>query len=188
MPRLRWAVIPLLVTIGFIAGCAPKPRGAELAIAMVDTPYLLGSGDKLRITVLNQANLSATYQVDPSGLITMPLLGPVEASGRSPFELKGAIEARLRKDYLREPNVSVEIESYRPFFILGEVTAAGQYPFVAGMTAEQAVAIAGGYSPRAYRKQVELSRRDQTGVTSMTVPMTTLIRPGDTVTVKERWF
>ncbi len=188
MPRLSWAVIPLLAAVSMAAGCAPKPRGAELAIAMAETPYQLGSGDKLRITVLNQANLSATYQVDPSGLITMPLLGPVEASGRSPFELKGAIEARLRKDYLREPNVSVEIESYRPFFILGEVTAAGQYPFVAGMTAEQAVAIAGGYSPRASRKQVVLSRRDRTGVTSMTVPMTTLIRPGDTITVKERWF
>jgi polysaccharide export outer membrane protein len=157
-------------------------------VPLTQTPYQLGSGDKLRITVLGQPNLTASYQVDPGGLVTVPLLGPVEAADRTPFELKTAIETRLRSEYLREPNVSVEIETYRPFFILGEVTTAGQFPYVAGMTAEQAVAIAGGYSPRAKRGVVQLSRRDRNGVVRVLVPMTTLVRPGDTLLVKERWF
>lgn len=151
-------------------------------------PYVLGSGDRLRITVFNQPTLSSSYSVDASGIITMPLLGPVEASGRTTFELKKAIEARLAKDFLREPNVSVEVETYRPFFVYGEVTQGGQYPYVAGMTAEQAIAIAGGYTPRANRHNVQLARRDPQGVVRVTVPLTTIVKPGDTVYVKERWF
>ena len=99
-----------------------------------------------------------------------------------------AIEARLAKDFLREPNVAVEVETYRPFFVYGEVTQGGQYPYVAGMTAEQAIAIAGGYTPRANRHNVQLARRDSQGVVRVSVPLTTIVQPGDTVYVKERWF
>lgn len=153
-----------------------------------EVPYKLGPGDKLRITVFNQPTLTSTYAVDPSGNVTMPLIGAVPAAQSSPAELKRLIEARLGKDYLREPNVSVEVEGYRPFFIFGEVNQAGQYPYVAGMTVEQAVAIAGGFTPRARQSSVELARRDDQGIARVRVPMTTVIRPGDTVFVHERWF
>jgi polysaccharide export outer membrane protein len=96
--------------------------------------------------------------------------------------------ARLRQGFLREPHVAVEVEAYRPFFILGEVSFPGQYPYVANMTVETAVAIAGGFSPRAFRRNVELNRTADGVVVRQTVPVSTMIRPGDTIMVAERWF
>lgn len=187
MPRIVFRVLVLCMAAAFPAGgCADRP--SLVAGYSTEGPYVLGSGDQLRITVFNQPTLSATYSVDPSGNIVMPLLGAVQAEGRSTYELRKIIEARLAKDFLREPNVAVEVGGYRPFFIFGEVAQGGQYPFVAGMTAEQAVAIAGGYTPRARRDEVQLVRRDPDGVVRVMVPKTTIIRPGDTIFVKERWF
>jgi polysaccharide export outer membrane protein len=94
----------------------------------------------------------------------------------------------LRSGYIRDPSVAVEIESYRPFFILGEVAAPGQYPYVPNMTVESAVAIAGGFSPRASRDSVTLTHNDGAGPTRIVVPLGTSINPGDTVLVSERWF
>jgi polysaccharide biosynthesis/export protein len=188
MSRVLSRIVLLALAAAFGAGgcAAERPR---LAHGLpVETPYILGSGDRLRINVFNQPTLSSTYAVDASGTITMPLIGPVEADGRSTYELKKAVEARLAKDYLRDPNVSIEVDAYRPFFIFGEVTQGGQYAYVAGMTAEQAVAIAGGYTPRAQRDRVQLARRDAAGVVRLMVPMTTIVRPGDTLFIKERWF
>jgi len=182
----RIALLALVAAFGAGGCAAERPRLAPSL--SVETPYILGSGDRLRINVFNQPTLSSTYAVDASGTITMPLIGPVEAAGRSTYELKKAIEGRLSKDYLRDPNVSIEVDAYRPFFIFGEVTLGGQYAYVAGMTVEQAVAIAGGYTPRAQRDRVQLARRDAGGVARLMVPMTTIVRPGDTLFVKERWF
>jgi polysaccharide export outer membrane protein len=118
----------------------------------------------------------------------MPLIGAVHARGLTPAAVSAAVATKLRQGYVREPHVAVEVEAYRPFFILGEVTYPGQYPFVAGMTVETAVAIAGGFTPRALREKVELSRPAPRGVLRSTVPVITQIRPGDTVVVAERWF
>jgi polysaccharide export outer membrane protein len=84
--------------------------------------------------------------------------------------------------------VTVEVEAYRPFFILGEVTTPGQYPYVADMTVEKAIAIAGGFAPRAYKSTVELTRSTPGDQTKSDVPLNYPLRPGDTVLVKERWF
>jgi polysaccharide export outer membrane protein len=102
--------------------------------------------------------------------------------------LSAAIGARLRQGFIREPHVAVEIESYRPFFILGEVTFPGQYPYVPNMSVETAVAIAGGFSPRAQRANVEISRATGGQADRQSVPLGTPVRPGDTVIVAERWF
>lgn len=182
----RWFIAVPLICASLI-GCTPEVRGTMKA-PLADAPYVLGSGDRLRITVFNQPNLSGSYNVDAAGVVTMPLVGAVPAEGRSPGQMKATIEARLRREFLREPNVSVEIESYRPFFIFGEVVQSGQFPYVAGMTAEQAIAIAGGYSPRGRRGAVQLARRDGNSVVRVLVPLTTLVRPGDTLFVQERWF
>ena len=182
----RWLIlVPLLCAS--VVGCVPEERGT-MAAPLAEAPYVLGSGDRLRVTVFNQPNLSGSYSVDAAGMITLPLVGAIPADGRSPGQMKSAIEARLRKEFLRDPNVSVEIESYRPFFIFGEVVQSGQFPYVAGMTAEQAIAIAGGYSPRGRRGPVQLARRDGASVVRVMVPLTTLVRPGDTLFVQERWF
>ena len=98
------------------------------------------------------------------------------------------ITAKLRHGYIRDPSVAVEIESYRPFFILGEVAAPGQYPYVPNMSVESAVAIAGGFSPRARRDRVTLTHTDNSGPMRAVVPLGTALGPGDTVLVGERWF
>ena len=118
----------------------------------------------------------------------MPLIGSVPARGRTPASLAAEISAKLRNGFIREPSVAVEIESYRPFFILGEVQAPGQYPYVPNMTVESAVAIAGGFSPRARRDSVTLTHTDASGSGRFVVPMGTPMSPGDTVFVGERWF
>ena len=169
-----------------IAPAAATP--AAYAYAAQDEPYRLDAGDKLRIVVYGQEGLTNTYTVDAGGSITMPLIGAVQARGLTPAELAASITAQLKKGYLREPYVAAEIESYRPFFILGEVAAPGQYPYVPNMTVESAVAIAGGFTPRAQRGSVKLTRPSAAGTVQANVPPGTMLRPGDTIVIGERWF
>jgi polysaccharide export outer membrane protein len=153
-----------------------------------EIPYTLDSGDRLRVVVFGQDGLSNNYIVDAAGRITMPLIGVVSARGCTTTQLARTIADRLRNGYVREPHVAIEVEAYRPFFILGEVLAPGQYPYVPNMTVETAIAIAGGFTPRAYRYDFDVSRSAM-GVTSrQKVPLIAPVRPGDTVTVSERWF
>jgi polysaccharide export outer membrane protein len=153
-----------------------------------DTAYRLDAGDRLRVVVYGQEGLTNTYAIDAGGSITMPLIGSVPARGRTPAGLAADISAKLRNGFIREPSVAVEIEAYRPFFILGEVAAPGQYPYVPSMTVESAVAIAGGFSPRALRDRVTITRNDAAGSMRTVVPLGTALSPGDTVLVGERWF
>jgi polysaccharide export outer membrane protein len=167
---------------------APVVPVAYAATAPYDMPYHLDAGDRLRVVVFGQDGLTNTYLISAGGTITMPLIGPVPARGRTPQGLAADIGARLRKGFIREPSVAVEVEAYRPFFILGEVQAPGQYPYVPNMTAESAVAIAGGFSPRARKDSVTLTHADASGTSRTTVPPGTPISPGDTVLVGERSF
>jgi polysaccharide export outer membrane protein len=169
---------------------APGPvayAAAPMPVAH-ETAYRLDAGDKLRVVIYGQEGLTNTYAIDAGGSITMPLIGSVPARGRTPAGLASEITAKLRNGYIRDPSVAVEIESYRPFFILGEVAAPGQYPYVPNMSAESAVAIAGGFSPRARRDRVTLTHTDDSGPMRVVVPLGTALSPGDTVLVGERWF
>jgi len=147
-------------------------------------PITLDAGDKLRVVIYGQEGLTNTYAIDAGGSITMPLIGAVAARGKTPARLAADISARLRNGYIREPSVAVEVETYRPFFILGEVAAPGQYPYVPNMSVESAVAIAGGFAPRAKRDSVTLTHNADRAI----VPLGTSIGPGDTILVGERWF
>ena len=166
----------------------PAAYAAAPMPAAYETAYKLDAGDKLRVVVYGQEGLTNTYAIDAGGSITMPLIGSVPARGRTPGGLASEISAKLRNGYIRDPSVAVEIESYRPFFILGEVAAPGQYPYVPNMSVESAVAIAGGFSPRALRDRVTLTHTDNSGSMRAVVPLGTPISPGDTVLVGERWF
>jgi polysaccharide export outer membrane protein len=180
----------LLIALSFAlaaAGCAHQASVPAVS-AYAEEPYGLDSGDKLRVVVFGQDGLTNSYAVDASGAITMPLIGAVQARGHTPAELSRTVAARLRQGYIREPHVAVEVETYRPFFILGEVTFPGQYPYVSNMTVETAIAIAGGFSPRAQRAAVTVSRPLAGEITRSTAPLNTPLRPGDTVVVAERWF
>jgi polysaccharide biosynthesis/export protein len=180
------------------ASFAAAPRGAYAPVANAyaaapvaaahDLPYHLDAGDKLRVVVYGQEGLTNTYAIDAGGAITMPLIGAVPARGRTPAGLATEIAAKLRNGYIREPSVAVEVETYRPFFILGEVAAPGQYPYVPNMSVESAVAIAGGFSPRAKRDSVTLTHTEASGAGRFIVPLGTPIGPGDTILVGERWF
>jgi polysaccharide export outer membrane protein len=174
---------------------APAPVIVAAPVAYVepvpvryDAAYHLDAGDRLRVVVYGQEGLTNTYAIDAGGSITMPLIGSVPARGRTTAGLAAGISAKLRAGFIREPSVAVEIEAYRPFFILGEVAAPGQYPYVPNMTVESAVAIAGGFSPRARRDSVTVTHTDASGTARLIVPPGSPISPGDTVLVSERWF
>jgi polysaccharide export outer membrane protein len=170
-------------------GPAPTVYAAPMPMPVAyDVAYRLDAGDRLRIVVYGQEGLTNTYAIDAGGSITLPLIGAVRARGLTPAGLAAEITAKLRNGYIREPSVAVEIEAYRPFFILGEVAAPGQYPYVPNMSVESAVAIAGGFSPRAKRDRVTVTHTDAGGSIRTIVPLGTPIGPGDTVLVGERWF
>jgi polysaccharide export outer membrane protein len=152
-------------------------------------PYLLDTGDKLRVFVYGQPSLSRLYTVDQSGYVAIPLIGNVRARDRTTTELARAIADRLGREFVRDPQVTVDVALNRPFFILGEVRLPGQYPYVSGMAVETAVAIAGGYTERASQRCFRITRRFHNGlVDQIEAPADYILRPGDTVYVYERYF
>ena len=150
--------------------------------------YRLGSGDKLKITVFGEADLTGEYSVAGDGKVAFPLIGNVEALGLSETELASKITVALKEGYLKDPRVNVEVLTFRPFFILGEVNKPGQYDFANGMTVERAVAVASGYTYRADKKKVYVKHVNDDKET--TVPMTSqiIVQPGDTIRIGERYF
>ena len=178
----------VIACLALLAGCAQQPKVDERFVEALNAPYRRDAGDRLRIVVFDQPNLSNTYAVDDSGNVSMPLIGDVRARGLTTQQLEGAVTAQLGDGFLRNPSVSVQVDTYRPFFILGEVGAPGQYPYVAGLTAMTAVAIGGGFTSRAVRDMVQISRKYNGTIVEARIPIDHPIRPGDTVTVIERWF
>jgi polysaccharide export outer membrane protein len=177
----------LLIAALALAGCASSgPRvGPD---ASFEAPYTLDGGDKLRVTVFGQEGLTNSYAVDGAGRISMPLIGRVDARGLTTAQVAAQITDKLKSGFVREPHVAVEVETYRPFFILGEVTAAGQYAYVNNLTVETAIAIAGGFTARANRANVTIVRNVNGVPSSASVPIYFNVRPGDTITIHERWF
>jgi len=184
---MRLHVLPLL-SIGLVAlaGCALQPQVPDAVHFELVAPYQLDSGDQLRVVVFGQDDLSNTYVVDQSGSIAVPLIGAVPARGRTTTAIAAAVGERLRNGYLRHPDVSVEVDKYRPFFAMGEVGVAGQYAFVPGMTVQQAIAVAGGFSARADASSVEVTRSLGGHVESARLSLSDPVLPGDTITVRER--
>jgi polysaccharide biosynthesis/export protein len=186
MPAVMPAAVPVAVPVPVAAPVlVPTPN---FSAPFQQGGYTLDSGDRLRVVVFGQDGLTNSYVVDASGHIDMPLIGSVSARGLTSQQLAGRIAEALRQGYIREPHVAVEVEAYRPFFILGEVTQPGQYPYVANMTVETAVAIAGGFTPRGYHRTMLISRNFGGSTYRFEVPITYPICPGDTVQVEERWF
>lgn len=181
-------LIIAMVLAALVSACGHAPQRSAALEESLRAPYRLSSGDKLRIIVFGQDNLSNIYAVDGAGRIAFPLIGTVSAGGLTTQELERSLEAKLRQGFLREPKVAVEVETYRPFFVLGEVTNSGQFAFVNGMTAQTAVAIAGGFTPRANQSYAEITRIIDGQPITGAVPITHPLSPGDTVVIKERWF
>jgi polysaccharide export outer membrane protein len=184
---MRRSISVLCLTIAVaLGGCAHQRFSGDLYA--LSEPYRVGSGDRLRIIVYGQDSLSNSYSVDATGQISMPLIGFVPVNGFTPHEVEQAVESRLRAGFLREPKVSAEVEAYRPFFILGEVTTPGQYPYVNGMTVQNAVAIAGGFTPRGYQGAATMTRTVEGQPVTGDVPIVAPVKPGDTIVIRERFF
>jgi polysaccharide export outer membrane protein len=180
------ALLFSLVGLMLISGCATDPTVTDAVHSELVSPYRLDSGDRLRVIVFGQTELSNSYVVDQAGTISMPLIGAMPARGRTTGEIEADVAARLRNGYLRNPDVSVEVDRYRPFFVMGEVGAAGQYPYVPGMTVQQAIAVAGGFTARADKSSVQVTRSIGGTVGTARLGLSDPVAPGDTVYVRER--
>jgi len=198
MMALRTILIFMIAAV--LVGCASAPgpsvgvQGAQSANPVAQTEpslppaYRLGSGDQLRIIVFGEEELSGEFFLDGSGTVSLPLIGEVPATGKTLQEFRSELEARLSDGYLTDPRVSAEVLNYRPFYILGEVNSAGEYPYTDGLTVLNAVARAGGFTYRANENTVVIQRAD--GGEDVRVPLTSTLRvmPGDTITIIERFF
>ena len=150
--------------------------------------YKLAPDDKLKITVFGEAELTGEYLVGSDGNLSFPLIGMVPVSGLTLAELQALLTTRLGASYLKEPKVSADVIGYRPFYILGEVSRAGQYPYRVGMTINAAVATAGGFTYRANRKRVVIQHFGDKNEQKVQLTSDLMISPGDTIRILERFF
>ncbi|MFN7055059.1 polysaccharide biosynthesis/export family protein [Hyphomonas sp.] len=150
--------------------------------------YMLGSSDRLRVTVFGHQDLSGEFEVDGTGSISMPLIGQVTAENLTTVQLEQAIAERLSDGYLLNPRVSAEVINYRPFYILGEVNRPGEYPYTNGLTVQNAVAAAGGYTYRANQRIIFIRSMGEEREVAYTLTPSTVVRPGDTIRIGERIF
>jgi polysaccharide export outer membrane protein len=166
----------------------PFGPSGEIASYEFAQGYRIGTGDRLTIRVLGQQDLTGDYIVDASGNISIPLVRSLPVAGLSTAEIETQITERLKQGFLRNPSVSVQLAIARPFYIMGQVNQAGSFSYRPGMTAQNAIAMAGGFSPRADQTSVLVTRRLVNGTKTQRVPVTTQLHPGDVVFVRERWF
>jgi polysaccharide export outer membrane protein len=150
--------------------------------------YRLGPGDKLNIRVFGHADISGSYEIDSTGHVAIPLAGRLPAANLTVEAFQDRVAERLNRDLVVNPNVVIEILSYRPFFILGEVQKPGSYPYMAGLSVRQAIALAGGYTRRARTSAMSLIRQGENGPLSIEADPDTPVQPGDTIEVERRLF
>jgi polysaccharide export outer membrane protein len=176
---------------GFTSGARDAANAPLFAAQAPATAldYKLGAGDKVRIIVFGEADLTGEFDVPGGGgTIAFPLVGDVRAGGLSVGELQAEIEAKLKDGYLKEPHVSIEVLNYRPFYILGEVTKPGEYPYTNGLTVLNAVATANGFTYRADTRHVFIKRANDPVEHEYPLTSETSVAPGDTIRIKERFF
>lgn len=146
------------------------------------------AGDKLRVTVFGEDKLSGDYQVDAAGYVSLPLAGSVQVAGKTAPQLQQALENKFKVSYLRNPQITVEVLAFRPFYVLGEVQKPGEYPFRIGLNVLSAIAIAGGGTFRADTSKVLIQRSGFNDIREYPQSPTIKIMPGDLIKVPERYF
>ena len=150
--------------------------------------YKLGSGDKIRVLVFGESDLSGEFEVGAAGTIDMPLIGAVPAMGVTVGQFQNDVTTRLRNGYLNDPKVSVQVLNYRPYFITGEVQKTGEFPYKAGLTVQDAIGVAGGYTYRANTGRVYIRRAGAAQEVSVDLTQRVALNPGDSIRVPERFF
>jgi polysaccharide export outer membrane protein len=178
------AGLVLLLNVG-----AQRSWAAEDAPAQRVIPeYHLGASDKIRVITFGEDSLTGEFNIGGSGKVSLPLIGEVQAAGLTISQFQKEVETALKDGYLKDPHVSVEVLTYRPFYILGEVNKPGEYPYSNGLTVMNAVATANGFTYRANDKKVFIRRADSTTEQEYPLTSTLLVAPGDTIRVAERYF
>jgi polysaccharide export outer membrane protein len=190
MRRLKTlAALLLVVCFGMsVAGALGAARAAEAAETRVIPEYHLGANDKIRLITFGEEALTGEFLISGSGKVSLPLVGEVKAAGLTVPEFQTEVETALKDGYLKDPHVSVEVLTYRPFYILGEVQKPGEYPYVTGLTVMNAVATANGFTYRANKGKVYIRRADSTTEQEYPLTSTTPVAPGDTIRISERFF
>lgn len=150
--------------------------------------YHLGAGDKVRVTVYDETDLSGEFQVDGTGYVRLPLIGQVKAAGHTAHQLESDVANALLDGYLKAPRVSIEVTTYRPFYIIGQVNRPGQYPYASNMSALDAVGVAGGFTDHAVESTVNIRHEGETQEYDVPADETVKIRPGDVVRVDQTIF
>jgi protein involved in polysaccharide export with SLBB domain len=153
-----------------------------------DSDYKLGAGDKVRVTVYGEEDLSGEFQIDGNGYVRLPLIGQVQAGGHSAYQLEGNVEAALENGYLKSPRVNIEVTTYRPFYIIGQVSRPGQYPYSSNMSALDAVGIAGGFTDHAVESTLYVRHEGEAKESEVPADETVKIHPGDVVRVDQTPF
>ena len=181
----------LLVTFVTLGGVhfeavAQSQQAYAVPAAPTASTYALGPNDRVRVKVYGEPDITGEYEVDSSGQISVPLAGHIRAEGLTTKELEQAISSELSKGIVRDPRVNVEVALYRPYYILGEVKKAGEYPYRLGLTVLDAVASAGGYTYRANESVVYLRRANSRA--EQEYPLNTPVLPGDNIRIPERFF
>ncbi|MEJ0037835.1 MAG: polysaccharide biosynthesis/export family protein [Gammaproteobacteria bacterium] len=179
-------VIPVILLVLSLTACMSPVRRMPALPTAANDAYRLGSGDTLQITVFAETDLSGNFRVSDGGTISMPLVGAVPAEGATLDELRQRLTTQLKANAIRDPNVTLAVVEYRPFFILGEVKNPGSYPFVPHMTVLTAVAIAGGFTFRASQDEISVTRPSTNGSLVASAKRESRIQPGDVVYVFER--
>lgn len=194
MARVSLTSLCIATAVLFMAGCASAGQDgsvaapAPVAASAGALDYRLGVADKVRVTVFNEPTLSGEFPINADGSIALPLIGNMVAAGMSATDLQKAVEAKLSDGYLRDPKVTVEVLTFRPFYILGEVNKPGEYPYSTGLTVLKAVAIAEGYTYRADQKWIFLKHPGDDKESRMSISGNIFVQPGDTIRVGERFF
>jgi polysaccharide export outer membrane protein len=172
-----------------LAACQNTGANAPLETTTAELgEYKLGSGDEVHVNVFGQEQLSGNFRVDGAGYIAMPLVGEVQAQDHTARQLEMAIADKLNQGYVRDPRVSAEVVTFRPFYIIGEVNKPGQYSYVNGMTATTAVAMAGGYTYRGRQDYVLVTRGADPDKIERRAPINTRVLPDDVLRIPERFF
>lgn len=195
---VRTTVIAGLVALGACGQMDNTPivpdtsNGQALGLAPNGSPtsadYKLGPNDRTRIIVFGQPSLTGEFVLDGNGVLAFPLVGNIDARGMTPSQLQAAIAEKLDKDWIRNPSVSVEVSTRRPFYVVGEVQKPGSYPYVTDMNVLNAIATAGGETYRANMHEFWIKRKQNGRIVRVEANQETTLQPGDTVMVRERYF
>lgn len=178
--RMICRLLPALLLLSTLA--AAQAPGNDSPI------YRLAAGDSVRITVYGHEDLSGVFEVNGAGDVSLPLIREIRAAGLTAGELEERVIAALKPDYLKQPRVSVEMTTYRPYYIIGEVAAPGSYPYASGMTVVNAVAVAGGFTYRARKNRIKIVRMEGETTREFEAELEEPVLPGDMIEVPERFF